>query len=415
MVRITVHARIKTRSKLFCSCSASSGAAPPNSRCCPVCLGLPGSLPVLNGRALELAAITASTLNCSLAGCICFDRKHCTDPPLPRGYLICQHFSPLGSDGYLKLKSFREEGLVRIARVHLEEAPAETVHERMTRDCTKEIDFNRAGVAMIKIVSDPDLFTPGEAQLYLEELRLLLIYTGVSDGIGEEGSLFYDLDILSKPDADGRRDAVLKIKDITSIVHVGKALAYELQRRATGKIEAEGETEIETRYWDAVAGKTRSLEKMEIVRDRFYFPDPDLPPVLLGEKWIKKIKEMVPELPEPCRERFRSRYSLDEDEIEILTADPRLRIYFEGEVRQGKDPRKLSRQICRDVLRMILHEEGKKAPEADFPALADTLINLNRERINRTLVRKILAEAKSGDSNTANPVEPPRYESTEKK
>ncbi|NLI69499.1 MAG: hypothetical protein GX364_01350 [Firmicutes bacterium] len=416
MTRLTVHARIKTRTKLFCSCSASSEAAPPNSRCCPVCLGLPGSLPVLNGRALELAVVTALTLNCSPAGHLCFDRKHYANPLLPRGYLICQHFSPLGSNGYLKMKSFRGKGMARIARVELEEAPAETVHERMPGSgCAGGIDFNRAGVAMIKIVSDPDLFTPGEAQLYLEEIRLLLTYIGVSGSIGEKGSLFYDIDIFSKPDIGGRQGEVLKIKNITSIDHVGKALAYELQHRACDRGGTEGEGIVETYSWDEAAGKTRLLERAAAHPNYFSIPDPDLPPIHLEKEWIKKMKKMIPELPETCRERFHVKYLLDEDEIEILIADPRLRIYFEGEVRQGKDPRKLSRRICRNVLRAILHEDRKKASRQGFSGLTETPMGLNRERINRTVVRKILAEAENGGTNTANPVDPPQQESTEKK
>lgn len=415
MIRLKVYARLKTRSKLFCGCSASM-AAPANSHCCPICLGLPGSLPVLNGRALELAAITALTLNCSIDRHLHFDRKHCIDPAIPKGYQICQHGCPLGTNGYFKLKLSRGEKPVKIARVHLEEAAAQPVYDHAlitNSGYTGGVDYNRAGIPLVKIVSGPDLSSPHEARRYLEELRLLLIYAGVSDCIAEEDGLLFDIDMALKSPGDERRGMAVKIKNMKSIDNVEKALAYEAKRQARAGVGGE-EAREETRYWGEVARKTYPLKDMEDASDYLYFPEPDLPPVNLKEGWIKRVKEMVPELPDARRERLRTQYSLNKNEVEILIADPGLSDYFEQKARQEKDFRKLARRICGDVSHM-LKKEGRTTPEMDSSALTETPHRVNKEKINRASVQKILAETRPNNERPAKLVNPQEHESIEKK
>ena len=390
VIGLEVHVELKTRSKLFCGCQTSFGSQP-NTQCCPVCLGLPGSLPVLNRRALELAIIASLALNCTVAMHSRFDRKNYFYPDLPKAYQISQYDHPLGEKGYLKLPG--SEKRIGIARVHLEEEAGKLIHPggSILEADYSMVDYNRAGIPLLEIVSEPQINSPLEARLYLEELRLIMLYTGVSDCRMEEGSLRCDANISLKLPSDERLGTKVEVKNMNSFRNVELALAYEAERQAA-ILNAGGEIEQETRHWDEITRTTISLRGKEEASDYRYFPEPDLPPFFLDETYISKLKSNMPELPAVRRERFCRQYSLEPGDIEILVGNPDLADFYEQAAVYCHDYRELANWVNGEILR-IAREEELPVKEMDPLVLAETIGLLQKGAVNRLIAKNILSEA----------------------
>lgn len=319
VIGLEVHAQLRTDTKLFCSCSTRFGSEP-NSNVCPVCTGYPGVLPVLNERALEYGIKAASALSCSVNLHSKFDRKQYFYPDLPKAYQISQYDEPLALSGKLELP---DGSVVRIHRVHMEEDAGKLVHagaERLHGSSYSLVDLNRAGTPLIEIVSEPDIRSSEQAKLYVQELRLLLIYCGVCDGNLEEGSLRCDINISLRPKGTEKFGTRAEIKNVNSFRAIQRAIEYEIERQAE-ILSSGGRIVQETRLWEEAKGKTVSMRSKEEANDYRYFPEPDLRPVLLTNEQINKIKEAIPVLPAQKREVYLNEYGLNTEEAYILIED----------------------------------------------------------------------------------------------
>ena len=329
VIGLEVHAQLLTKSKMFCRCSADYASAPPNTHVCPVCLGMPGVLPAINQQAVEYTLITALALNCTIPGYTKFDRKNYPYPDLMKGYQISQYDAPLGQRGWLTLEVDGKEKKVGITRVHLEEDVAKLLH-RTSPDGEPYslVDVNRSGIPLMEVVSEPDLTSAEEARQYLIKLRSILQYLGVSTGNMEEGSFRCDANISIRPEGSSKSLAKVEVKNMNSFKAVYRALEYEAQRQR--KAASEGKRLIqETRGWVEEEGKTVSLRSKEYAHDYRYFPEPDLPPLMLDKARVETIRSGLPELPDARRERFVAEYGLPVYDATLLTNSKGLADYFE--------------------------------------------------------------------------------------
>lgn len=395
VIGLEVHAQLLTDSKIFCSCSTQFGAEP-NTQVCPVCLGMPGVLPVLNKKAVEFTIKTGLAMNCKIASYSRFARKNYFYPDLPKGYQISQYELPLCEDGYLEITHNGERKKIRIKRIHLEEDAGKNIHDPSGYSF---VDFNRTGVPLMEIVSEPDIRTPKEASLYMKKLRTILRYLGVCDGNLEQGSLRCDANVSVRPVGSEEFGVKTEIKNINSFRFVEKALEYEIKRQI--KLLERGEKIIqETRLWDSVTGTTQSMRSKEEAHDYRYFPEPDLVPVTVSEDWIEKIRIEMPELPDLKIERFTREYGLPLYDAEILTEEKALAEWFEEAVKLGGKPKEIANWIMVELLRM-LNEDGKDISETSFkPIQLVELINLvERGTINRNTAKDVFEEMyKTGKS-----------------
>jgi len=403
VIGLEVHLELKTRSKIFCGCSTAFGMEP-NSSCCPVCLGLPGSLPVLNRSALEMAVKAALALSCRVEGRSRFDRKNYFYPDLPKAYQISQYELPVARGGYLEIDLPGGIKRVNIERVHMEEEAGKLLHAGgsiMESDYSL-VDYNRAGIPLLEIVTAPNISSGKEARLFLEELRLLLFYCDVSDCRMEEGSLRCDANIsLNLPGAAmGNK---VEVKNMNSFRAVEYALDYEAQRQAEILSRA-GEIVQETRHWDEENRVTVSLRGKEEASDYRYFPEPDLPPLLIEESWVQELKEALPELPAHKRLRFEEQYRLDPKDVAVLTSSPELACFYEEAARHVEDYTGLANWVKGDVLR-IHNDSGKAIGEMTPLALAETISLLERGEISRPVAREVLEEALVRGKNPAQVVQ----------
>ncbi|HEY8174761.1 MAG TPA: Asp-tRNA(Asn)/Glu-tRNA(Gln) amidotransferase subunit GatB, partial [Gemmatimonadaceae bacterium] len=328
VVGLEVHVQLKTRTKAFCSSSASFGD-PPNTNVCPVCLGLPGSLPVLNERAVDLALRAALALGCDVNEVSIFARKNYFYPDLPKGYQISQYDKPLASGGRLEI-GVRDDGSpinVRITRVHMEEDAGKLLHDRFPG--VTAIDLNRAGVPLIEIVSEPDMRSSAEAGAYLRTLKQILEYMDVSDVSMEEGSLRVDANVSARKRGDSQLGQKTEVKNMNSFSGVERALEVEFARQCA-VLDDGGKVEQQTMLWDAGTGQVRPSRTKEASHDYRYFPEPDLPPLVLDRKRIDKSREHLPELPSARRARFQRDYHLSDYDVDVLTSSPALADYYEG-------------------------------------------------------------------------------------
>ena len=329
VIGLEVHAQLLTKSKMFCRCSADYASAPPNTHVCPVCLGMPGVLPAINQQAVEYTLITALALNCTIPGYTKFDRKNYPYPDLMKGYQISQYDAPLGQRGWLTLEVDGKEKKVGITRVHLEEDVAKLLH-RTSPDGEPYslVDVNRSGIPLMEVVSEPDLTSAEEARQYLIKLRSILQYLGVSTGNMEEGSFRCDANISIRPEGSSKLLVKVEVKNMNSFKAVYRALEYEAQRQR--KAASEGKRLIqETRGWVEEEGKTVSLRSKEYAHDYRYFPEPDLPPLMLDKARVETIRSGLPELPDARRERFVAEYGLPIYDATLLTNSKELADYFE--------------------------------------------------------------------------------------
>ncbi|MFC1908580.1 Asp-tRNA(Asn)/Glu-tRNA(Gln) amidotransferase subunit GatB [Chloroflexota bacterium] len=319
IIGLEVHVQLLTKSKMFCRCSAEYASAPPNTHVCPVCMALPGVLPVINRQAVEYTIMTALALNCTVSENTKFDRKNYPYPDLMKGYQISQYDSPIGQHGWLSFEVNGEEKKAGITRVHLEEDVAKLLH-RSSPDGEDYslVDINRSGVPLMEVVGEPDLHSPEEARQYLIKLRSILQYLGVSTGNMEEGSFRCDANISIRPVNDSDTMAKVEVKNMNSFKAVYQALEYEASRQR--KATAEGKKlHQETRGWVEAEGKTVSQRSKEYAHDYRYFPEPDLPPLVINREWVDEIKARLPELPEARRDRFIAEYGLPLYDAGLLT------------------------------------------------------------------------------------------------
>jgi len=338
VIGLEVHVQLLTKTKIFCGCSTRFGD-PPNSNVCPVCLGLPGTLPVLNKRAVEMAMRAALALNCTVQERSRFARKNYFYPDLPKGYQISQYELPLATGGWLEIEVGGAKKRVGITRLHLEEDAAKNLHEGFAHSVEKAyIDYNRCGTPLSEIVSEPDIRSSEEAHAYLTTLRQIMLYTGVSDCNMEEGSLRCDANVSVRLRGSKEFGTKVEVKNLNSFRYLQKALEYEIERHI-GVLESGGRLSQETRLWNQAEGHTVSMRSKERAHDYRYFLEPDLLPVHISETWREEVRRTLPELPAATRARFMTSYGLSEEEATVLTATQQEADYFEAVVKSGSDPK----------------------------------------------------------------------------
>jgi aspartyl-tRNA(Asn)/glutamyl-tRNA(Gln) amidotransferase subunit B len=346
VIGLEVHVQLLTASKIFCSCSTRFGAAP-NTNVCPVCLGMPGALPVLNRKAVEFATLAAMALNCRINETSIFARKNYFYPDLPKGYQISQYDKPLAEHGYIELASHKKIG---ITRVHLEEDAGKSLHEGFPDSDEKTaIDLNRTGVPLIEIVSEPEIATPDEAYEYLTRLKEIILYTAVSDCNMEEGSLRCDANVSVRPRGQKELGTKAEIKNVNSFRFIREALIYEIARQVD-VIESGGKIVQETRLYNSHEGKTYSMRSKEQAHDYRYFPEPDLLPLVVDEKWKAEITKILPELPEARRTRFVKEYGITEYDAQVLTVSKPLADQFEAAAKAAKNPKRVANLVQGELM-----------------------------------------------------------------
>jgi len=349
VIGLEVHAQLSTETKIFCSCSTKFGAEP-NSQVCPICLGMPGVLPVLNKKAVEFAVLAGLATNCTIQNKSRFARKNYFYPDLPKGYQISQYEEPLCTLGYLDIEVNGSPKKVRITRIHMEEDAGKLIHE--DSQYNSHVDLNRTGVPLIEIVSEPDMRNSDEAVEYMKKLRLILTYIGVCDGNMEEGSLRCDANVSVRPVGSEKLGTKTEIKNVNSFRYVQKAIDFEIERQVS-VIENGGEIVQETRLFDSNKNVTFSMRTKEEAHDYRYFPDPDLLPVIIEDKKIDELNDSLPELPESRYNRFIEEYNLPESNAIILTGSKALSDYFEQSLGHCKDAKIVSNWMINEVLREI--------------------------------------------------------------
>jgi aspartyl-tRNA(Asn)/glutamyl-tRNA(Gln) amidotransferase subunit B len=379
-IGLEVHVQLKTRSKMFCASPVEFGAEP-NTHTCPVCLGLPGALPVMNHEALRMTVLTGLMLGCDIAPVCKFDRKNYFYPDMPKNYQISQYDMPLCTNGSVPLHDLAypkdaqkniatADKEVRLVRIHLEEDVAKSFHFENSTG----IDFNRAGTPLMEIVTQPEINSPEEAFAFLTSLKQILIYGGVSDADMEKGQLRCDCNISVRPDKQAGLGVKIEIKNMNSISGVRRALAYEIQRQV-GVLESGGKLEQETRGWDDVAGETFLMRTKEFAHDYRYFPDPDLVPVKT-EVLLPDARARVPELPKAKRARFVEQYQVSAYDAGVLANDLDVARYFEAAAKGAKKPKNVANWILND-LQNALSSGGKTINDCPIsPKALDELINL---------------------------------------
>ena len=372
VIGLEVHVQINTKTKIFCSCSTEFGK-PPNVNTCPICLGMPGVLPVLNKQFLEYAMKACLATNCTIASKNRFARKNYFYPDLPKGYQISQFEEPLGINGHININTNGLKKRIGLTRIHMEEDAGKLIHgENLGSPGKSYVDFNRTGVPLCEVVSEPDLRSAQEARAYLGELKSILQYSEVSDCNMEEGSLRCDANISLRPEGQKEFGTRTELKNLNSFKFVQKAIEYEVDRQT--RILEQGENVIqETRLYDSDKGETFSMRSKEEAHDYRYFPDPDLVPVVIEKAWVEKIKKTIPELPEQKRERFTKEYGLPGYDAGVLTSSRELADYFEKCTSLFTKPKIISNWVMGDLLR----ELNKNNQEiGQCPVSSEALVNL---------------------------------------
>jgi aspartyl-tRNA(Asn)/glutamyl-tRNA(Gln) amidotransferase subunit B len=349
VIGLEVHVQLLTATKIFCSCSTRFGA-PPNTNVCPVCLGMPGALPVLNKKAAEFATLAAMALSCRINETSIFARKNYFYPDLPKGYQISQYDKPLAEFGSIEVPAEGGKKKIGITRVHLEEDAGKSLHEGFADSDEKTaIDLNRTGVPLIEIVSEPDIATPDEAYEYLTRLKEIILYTGVSDCNMEEGSLRCDANVSIRPRGQKELGTKTEIKNVNSFRFIRDALEYEIQRQIE-VVESGGKITQETRLYNANEGKTYGMRSKEQAHDYRYFPEPDLLPLVVDEKWKAEIARALPELPEARRARMVKDYGITEYDAQVLTFSKLLADQFEQAAKAATNPKRVAHLVQGELM-----------------------------------------------------------------
>jgi aspartyl-tRNA(Asn)/glutamyl-tRNA(Gln) amidotransferase subunit B len=386
IIGLEVHAQLATRTKMFCGCRASFGAEP-NTQTCPVCQGMPGSLPVINRRAIEYGIMTALAIGGRVNAHNRFARKHYYYPDMPKNYQISQYEEPLAEHGHLLIEAGGGARDVGIQRLHLEEDVGKLLHEGALETApSSQVDFNRAGVPLMEIVSQPDLRSPDEAAAYLKALRAILIYLRVCDGNMEEGSLRCDANISLRPIGQAEYGTKVEIKNMNSFRNVRDALDYEI-RRQTRALETGERIVQETRLWDPDRAVTVSMRSKEFAHDYRYFPEPDLPPLDVQPAWIEEMRARLPELPGARRARFQADYALSAYEADILTQGRGLADYFEEAARDSGKPKAVANWVLNELLREVPADDDRAVAASPIPPAH--LVGLLRLMDDGTITGKI--------------------------
>ncbi|HTJ30904.1 MAG TPA: Asp-tRNA(Asn)/Glu-tRNA(Gln) amidotransferase subunit GatB [Acidobacteriaceae bacterium] len=348
VIGLEVHVQLLTETKAFCGCANKYGSAP-NTNVCPVCLALPGALPVLNRHAVELAALTGLALNCTVRERSVFARKNYFYPDSPKGYQISQFDKPICEHGYIDITTPNGVKRIGVTRAHLEDDAGKRIHDGFADSATRTyVDLNRAGTPLVEIVSEPDMRTPDEAFEYLTRLKEILLFAGVSDVNMEEGSLRCDANVSIMPRGATKFGTKVEVKNVNSFRYIRAALEYEIERQIE-IVEAGGVIKQETRLWNNNEGRTFSMRSKEQAHDYRYFPEPDLPPLVISSEWLSKIAASMPELPEPRRKRMIAEYELNEQDAQTLTATPEFADRFEGVAKTAKSPRRVANLLLSEL------------------------------------------------------------------
>ncbi len=386
VIGLEVHSQLSTATKMFCGCSTAFGAEP-NTQTCPVCQGMPGSLPVINRRAIEFGIGTALAIGCTVNALNRFARKHYYYPDMPKNYQISQYEEPLAEHGRLVVEVGGVSREIGIQRLHLEEDVGKLVHEGALETATaSNVDFNRAGVPLMEIVSKPDIRSPEEAAAYLRALRTILIYLRVCDGNMEEGSLRCDANVSIRPRGSAELGTKVEIKNMNSFRNVQHALEYEIERQ--GRALDAGERIVqETRLWDPERARTVSMRSKEFAHDYRYFPEPDLPPLDVAPGWVEEIRARLPELPAARRRRFAEAYGLSPYDADLLAQGRGLADYFEEAARALGKPKVVANWVLNELLREIPGDDDQAVAACPIPAA--NLVGLLRLIDDGTISGKI--------------------------
>ncbi len=372
VIGLEVHVQIKTKTKIFCSCSTEFGSRP-NENTCPICLGMPGVLPVLNKRFLESSMRACLATHCTIEPMNRFARKNYFYPDLPKGYQISQFELPLGTNGYININVDGTKKRIGLTRIHMEEDAGKLIHgEKLGSPGKSYVDFNRTGVPLCEVVSEPDMRSAEEARAYLNELKSILEYTGVSDCNMEEGSLRCDANVSIRPVGQKEFGTRAELKNLNSFKFIQKAIEYEVDRQT--KLLDQGDTvKQETRLYDADRNETFPMRSKEEAHDYRYFPDPDLVPIMIDEAWVEELRKTIPELPEQKRERFVKSYGIPEYDTGVLTSSAPLADYFEKCTALFPHPKTISNWMMGDLLRE-LKKDGRNI--VDCPVSPSALVDL---------------------------------------
>jgi len=370
VIGLEVHAQLFTRSKIFCGCSTEFGA-PPNTHVCPVCIGLPGVLPVLNRQVAEMALKTSLALHFEVQKRSIWERKNYFYPDLPKGYQISQYAYPLARNGWIEIKVGEEQKRIGITRLHMEEDAGKLVHseDAFSHATASYVDFNRSGVPLMEIVSEPDIRSAEEAGAYLRALRNILVYLEVCDGNMEQGSMRCDANVSVRPPGREQLGTRAEVKNMNSFRNVERALEYEIKRQVR-MLESGKEVAQETRLWDDKEGKTISMRGKEESHDYRYFPDPDLLPLEVDEEWTEHVRQTLPELPMEKQKRFVADYGIPDYDASVLTSERPLADYYEDVLKSGADAKKTANWIMSELLRELKDDDR---PLADCPITAENL------------------------------------------
>ncbi len=400
VIGVEVHAQLRTRSKLFCGCATEFGGDG-NTRTCPVCLGLPGTLPVVNKRAVDMAIRTGLALNCTVRTTNQFARKNYFYPDLPKGYQISQYDRPICEHGWIEFEVQGTTRRVRIRRVHLEEDAGKTIHAGEG----SFIDLNRAGTPLIEIVTEPDMGSGEEVVSYLKSLRDVLMYVDVCDGNMEEGNLRCEPNLSLRPTGSDALGTKVELKNINSFKFVKDAIEYEV-RRQTHVLTERGTVSQETRLWDRDRGQTVVMRSKEETHDYRYFPDPDLVPLLIPDEWVEEVRSTIQELPRDRHRRFQQEYGLPDYDAGVLTGSRALADYFEDCVSLFAEPKMVSNFVMSELLRE-LHQSGitVEASPVSPERLVGLLTLVRDETISLNVAKEIFPELYAGDQSAAQLVE----------
>lgn len=387
VIGLEIHVELATKSKIFCSCSTEFGAEP-NKNTCPVCIGLPGVMPVLNEEVVNLAIKAGTALGCDINLINKMDRKNYFYPDLPKAYQISQFDLPICSNGYVEIEVDGKKSKKALTRIHLEEDAGKLIH--LEDEESTLIDYNRGGVPLVEIVSEPDMRSAEEAVAFLKNLRAILIYAGISDCRMEQGSMRCDVNISIRETGSDVLNTRVEIKNMNSLKEVFKAIKKEEKRQI--ELYSYGEShkvKQETRRWDASKGRTITMRSKEEAHDYRYFPEPDLPPVIIPKKQVEDIRDTLPELPKQKKERLVSKYGISEKDTEILIEEKEIADFYEKTVELSKEPKEVANWIITEVLRVLKTED--KIPVTEVQ-LSDLIKEVKKGTVSRTAAKEVFEE-----------------------
>ena len=386
VIGLEVHVELATKTKIFCSCSTAFGAEP-NTQCCPVCMGMPGTLPVLNKKVVEYAIATGLALNGSVASCCKFDRKNYFYPDLPKAYQISELYAPIIRNAKLEIETEQGNKTIRIHEIHMEEDAGKLVHDASEQDTF--VDYNRCGVPLLEIVSEPDMRSAEEVLAYLERLKLILQYIGVSDCKMQEGSLRADINLSVRKCGETKLGTRTEMKNMNSFKAIARAIEAE-SKRQIALLEHREAVVQETRRWDDAKGESIAMRSKEEAQDYRYFPEPDLPPVWISKEWCEEIRASLPELPEKKKARYEQEYGLPAYDAAILTGSKHLADIFEAVVQECGKPKEASNWLMTEAMR-LLKETGQEAEECTLsPKKLAVLIKMVAAgEINRSVAKEV--------------------------